>query len=1510
MPVDSSGFDLSQPTPPETFMPTMADPDQRLELWHWRQKTITPEQDLGPNLPQIKTTNLGKIQEFRAAGFNDDEIAGWAQTERARLQGAGFTDQEISQQMLGFPEPDKIPIPLIQRVSDGDGGKYLPSYYDKSVQPIALGDNFGKTLKAFAKGAVDNFGGELIGNEMASMFGINLDQTGGPLRSWTNALNRGIFGPLDIINRGIRAIIGGGGQATAETMAQAGFIPEARKERVGNDLSDFLNIAGVLAGAEPIYKPMVGADGTPKEIPLGPVPKGTDFLDAAHAIAGTETPPAVNGKLLTLYENQGIHPAEVAQDAMTNPGVAEDLLSIDDRLPYQKSVVKPRDELKFTPDERTALSILTGNPRSINDQIAGIKNHFSPEGFTKHTAALDSAINKSVLTDDITVYRGASAGRFEDNKIIDLPVGSTFTNPAYPFTSTSQEIGKSFASVGNGTLYTIKVPKGSPALYLNSDNLTIWPGQDEVILPRNTTFRKVSQSGNNIELEVVPNAEAAKDTVVSPGESAISSTPSAEPEILPPGSKTPVDDVKGGTSEEPPVPATAEGTGGKPPEPPEEPPLPPSNFFNEPEKFTTVEGVTEADRKNAETKILDQMSIGEQEPKRPLTMGRIYQEMMDSFFPVAEAIKDATGEPAKSQDFNKGITGYESLRLLSGVGGKISHILQHGPIDFDTYQPVLDRYDRTIPGLGEIIAPLQKDLNRFRATWVAARDLELARKGINTGFDRQAAINVLRGARAEDIKAMGQLVDYQNAMISYIRKSGLISAADEARIVSASEFFAPFHRVMGIEERFGYGKNRAPKEVLKRIEGGDQRVIDPLETVVKNTFAFTRMADINEAKLQFIDAVLDAQKTAPTGAGKELVVKDSSVLPKLTPEETATNNQTALAIRDMLKKETGTDPSDSFVQMLTDHAYPPRESEITLWRDGVRETYSVDPDIARAFASLDRESVGMLMRGLGLMTRVKRTGVLISPTFWARHLMREPWYLAATYENQALTPVHALYDMGRGIVYQVLQNFGIHEDVLRDFEVSGGSHNSMVSLDRNFLQENLAQLNLQTGFLNKFRNSTANPVVAARMILDSILGASHYGAFIRAREQMLKNGTSLDGQPLTKQQLRRLGYISRDVSVDGARVGTFGKSYNMVTMFANNTLQDTDRLFRAAKDNPIKFALVAGSMILGSAMIWAWNHNQPEYKYARKNSKNMNWILPVGNGLAFQMPKPFALGAFFGTLTENILDALNEKDPAQLKNFLEAIYENTVPNMAPDAVVPFMEQWANKHMYDGTPLVPDSLQKYLPQYQYKPFTTGIAKQLAQLISSLPYVNETSLGQTLSNPTLIENYVNGWSGTLGTQILQLMDKGAQTAGVVPKGPVLPAERVEVLNIPFVRAFIKSMPQLASAPIDEFYQNYDHSAQTIATFKELIKRGDAQAAMALQQIGGPASLISLEKQHTAMGKMFTAIRNSYYMKFDEDPVKDAEQKRQIIDSLYYQLINTALVANQNLKQIQQNSLGLIK
>src|SRR5262249_40354797 len=102
----------------------------------------------------------------------------------------------------------------------------------------------------------------------------------------------------------------------------------------------------------------------------------------------------------------------------------------------------------------------------------------------------------------------------------------------------------------------------------------------------------------------------------------------------------------------------AEAVGGKPPA---EPPKPPA----EPPEAPPPAGSLEEARAHVHSRI----SVGEREPRRPLTFDPLYTELIHDLHPIK-----AVGEDA-----------YQMARLTRGQFGKAEYFLERGTFDFDTF---------------------------------------------------------------------------------------------------------------------------------------------------------------------------------------------------------------------------------------------------------------------------------------------------------------------------------------------------------------------------------------------------------------------------------------------------------------------------------------------------------------------------------------------------------------------------------------------------------------------------------------------------------------------------------------------------------------------------------------------------------------------------------------------------------------------------------------------------------
>lgn len=252
-----------------------------------------------------------RIEVLKQAGFSDAEIGDWATAERQRMQAAGFTDDEIDEEFGVTRPPKDVPPAFVERLKQGN-----------SLQRIA--------------GTAGDYAQRYFGDE----------PLGFSPRNQESLRKLGVVGdivipaakPVDAVLRsvpaGIAAIGAGLGQAVEEAHDAAfGAGPQA-KGKAARDFAQLAQIAALLSGANrtaaaPMRTPAPDAAGEPALV----LPRAEDFRNAAAAISGTPASFRTEQKLLRLWTDHGISPIEVAQGAMHDRAIADDLRSDSGKLP-------------------------------------------------------------------------------------------------------------------------------------------------------------------------------------------------------------------------------------------------------------------------------------------------------------------------------------------------------------------------------------------------------------------------------------------------------------------------------------------------------------------------------------------------------------------------------------------------------------------------------------------------------------------------------------------------------------------------------------------------------------------------------------------------------------------------------------------------------------------------------------------------------------------------------------------------------------------------------------------------------------------------------------------------------------------------------------------------------------------------------------------------------------------------------------------------------------------------
>jgi hypothetical protein len=178
----------------------------------------------------------------------------------------------------------------------------------------------------------------------------------------------------------------------------------------------------------------------------------------------------------------------------------------------------------------------------------------------------------------------------------------------------------------------------------------------------------------------------------------------------------------------------------------------------------------------------------------------------------------------------------------------------------------------------------------------------------------------------------------------------------------------------------------------------------------------------------------------------------------------------------------------------------------------------------------------------------------------------------------------------------------------------------------------------------------------------------------------------------------------------------------------------------------------------------------------------------------------------------------------------------------------------------------------------------------------PCQPSTAAARAVTSPILIENYIRGWSGNLGMYALSAADLALRKAGVLPDPPK-PASTLA--DIPVVRAFVVRYPTATAQSIQDFYDAYDTNKKFYDTWMAKAKDGDSDAMARVQAAGGPCMFVQLDGIRQVLSEHNQLIRDVW-----KDPKSGPAEKRQLIDQLYFSMVEIGQYGKRAMKEIDES------
>jgi hypothetical protein len=841
---------------------------------------------------------------------------------------------------------------------------------------------------------------------------------------------------------------------------------------------------------------------------------------------------------------------------------------------------------------------------------------------------------------------------------------------------------------------------------------------------------------------------------------------------------------------------------------------------------------------------------------------------LDRLHPISRAVAEAEKVGVKVQEGT--LNPYELARLQPGMISRGEHFLKYGALDFKTLE------NKSQP-LITILEPITKDTatyKEFGAYAISKRAIEKSKQGYETGIDIKAAENTVRKLDSKYKETFKQLGEYQNNLLKYLRDSGIINEKTFNVMLEANKDYVPFFRVLEDAGKDG-SISKSVANPLKRFKGSDKVIVDPIESIYKNTLHFVTLVERNRSLVEFVKMVEQTKAIDPTAFKDVSKSKPKMTKTKITLEELEN------VVPDISKiDKTALENFEIFRRNQQQLG----KTEVAVFRDGKREVWDLGSDLSRSWKYSTDVSQRLVSSIISLPTRTLRAGATLAPEFFLRNAMRDTVSATVFSRNGFVLGL----DTARGMLTQIYSKLGKEKEskIYQDWIKSGGPQSSYVAFDRNYFSKNIAkELTSRPVY-----NIITKPLEALRIMTEFFENATRLGEYIKSYNTSIKNGLT------HKQAVERGGFESKNISLDFQRMGAKMAAVNSVVAFFNARVQGYLKLYETFKSPETRskaLYTVGASITLPSILLWIANNEDERYKELPQWQKDLFWIVITGEGkdtIVWRIPKPFELGYVFGTLPERLLDFVKTEDPTAIKKFVETLaFDNATSLMpVPDIAKPLVEAWSNKSLFTKKPIVPRSLEGLLPEYQYTEYTSETSKILGKLIRQIS--GEYS---GISSPVRIESTINNWTGTLGRTFTTTLDKALIASGIIDD-PIKPEETLS--DIPIIRAFVVRNPSAGSEYITTFYDKYEKVNKIFNSIDTLQKAGNFEEANKLLT-NLPVEATVLKSTYRLVQDLDKRVRDTYNSKF-----LSPNEKRQLIDEMYRNMIDISKYSLDAIKDIK--------
>ena len=642
------------------------------------------------------------------------------------------------------------------------------------------------------------------------------------------------------------------------------------------------------------------------------------------------------------------------------------------------------------------------------------------------------------------------------------------------------------------------------------------------------------------------------------------------------------------------------------------------------------------------------------------------------------------------------------------------------------------------PGLSTVLSGInlnsKEEYRAFGEYLVVKHGPERLKEGMRVfADDRQNSTAWMEARQAEleeqypEFKAAsGRLYEFQRQLLqTWGVNTGLVSQKSADEWGERWKYYVPFNRAMedkksSISARRGFANQTS---TIKRAKGSGRDIVHPVDNIINNMVAMVNAGARNNVMqkitgaamskgglatfIEKVPAPIQQKKFDAKGLKKNLsnAVEESD----LSVDDKDAMNEIISNIDDIL------------IQYGRGKAFG---DVVTVMNGGKPEFWKInDPLLLQSITSMNQSKMDGVLDAYAVVSRFITGNITGKNLLWSIFSNAPRDIMTFFTYSKDKNPLHVFGSMGSAYVNK-LKGSGM-DPLYAEYLAMGGGQTSVYTADRD----------LSKKARKRMAGSKAdwlNPMEWIAFTSDMIETGPRFATYKMMRQKGMNPQDSF--------------YEAMDITVNFRRGGRLARELNKVIPFFNASVQGLDKFSRwvrgtdaprASRGKVIRTRMIG--YIMASAALAAFfyginnkdDEEEEDYQQLSNFTKNSYWLVPLGDGKYFAIPKPRELGvlsSFFETSMESLLGGnsrafdefytyiTDNAAPPVLSDLLKGDWQGAIGSLGIIGTGAYI--MANRDFL-GRPIESGGMMNLEPKDRYTDRTSMIAKEVGQAFNISP-----------------------------------------------------------------------------------------------------------------------------------------------------------------------------------------------